>query len=192
MAQEASNHLLSYADYLAIDDDRRYEVIEGTLTPMTPSPRLAHQRAAAYLWRLLDDHAHHAGGQAVIAPFDVILEPERPAVVLQPDVLFVTAGRAGVVTAAGVMGPPDLVIEVASPSSARIDAITKRRLYAAHGVREYWLVSIDAEQIQVYRLEGLDAYGKPSLLEPGDQLVSALLPGFSLDVRTLFERANGT
>lgn len=189
MAQDVSSTLLSYDDYAAIDDGRRYQVIEGELI-VTPSPGRAHQQVIPYLWRLLDDHARatHAGS-AFIGPFDVVLRAERPAVVVQPDLLFVSRDRAAIVTSANVQGPPDLAIEVLSPGSTRLDTVRKRRLYEQYGVQEYWIVSVEADQIQVYRRDEQGGYGKPAIYMPGDQLASALMPGLAIDVTALFDRA---
>lgn len=104
--------------------------------------------------------------------------------------MFVAHHGAAVVTEANIQGPPDLVAEVASPSSTRIDAITKRRLYARYGVPEYWLVSLDAEQIAVHLADEAGHYGKPSLYKPGDRLTTPRLPGFALDVAAFFAGAS--
>lgn len=188
MAQDASSRLLSYEDYAAIDDGCRYEVIDGELV-MTPSPRLSHQRIVLALGHALDEFALATNlGEVAIAPFDVVLRAERPAVVVQPDVLFVSKERASIVSESSIQGPPDIAVEVLSPSSIRLDSIAKRRLYARYAVPEYWIVSIDAEQIAVHTLSADGQYGKPTLYEPGDSLETPRLPGFALDVAALFAR----
>ncbi len=89
------------------------------------------------------------------------------------------------VTAANVQGAPDLVVEILSPSSVERDRTLKRRLYARHGVREYWIVDTDARAATVLLLrdggfETAATYGE------GETLKSPTLPGFALDVAALF------
>lgn len=190
MAQDVSGALLSYADYAALEDDGRYQVIEGELV-MTPSPSRPHQQAIVYLVRALDDHARATrAGSVFVSPFDVVLRAERPAVVVQPDLLFVSKGRASVVTKANVQGAPDLAVEVLSPASGRLDTVRKRRLYEQYGVQEYWIVDVEADQVQVYVRSADGSYGKPALYLAGDHLTSTVLPGLAVDVTELFARAS--
>ncbi len=63
-----------------------------------------------------------------MGPFDTILSRKD---VFQPDILFVSAQRAHIVTARNVQGPPDLVVEVASPYSARKDRVLREARYVA-------------------------------------------------------------
>ena len=187
MALEQPARPLSYDDYAAIDDDRRYQVLEGELV-VTPSPNRRHQRLVLRLARALADFADASGtGEAFMAPFDVVLRAERPATVLQPDVMYVTRDRADVVTAANVQGAPDVVVEVLSPSNARLDTVRKYRLYASYGVREYWMVPLEFDRIEVVRLGEDGAFGRPALFLPGDMLTSPVLPGFELAIGPLFE-----
>lgn len=176
--------LLSYEDYAAIDDDERYEVLEGVLTPMGPAPFTRHQRIALQLTIQLDAHAKRTHGIAFTAPTDVVLQAARPATVLQPDAFYV--GDRTKVTKANIQGPPDLVVEVLSPSNARKDAIRKRRLYERFGVPEFWIVPLHEDRIEVMRLGPDDRYGDPVLFHPGDTLTSPLLPGLELDVAAIF------
>jgi len=111
--------------------------------------------------------------------------PERPAVVVQPDLIFVARAHGERLASHGLVGVPDIAVEVLSPSNARIDTIRKLGIYARHGVREYWIVPDEFDRIEVLRLDGA-RYGKPQLYEPGEVLSSPLLPGFALEVAELF------
>jgi hypothetical protein len=71
--------------------------------------------------------------------------------VVEPDVLYVSGAHADRLHERYVAGAPDLIVEVLSPPSHRVDKIKKRRLYEAHGVREYWIVDPVAETLEVYR-----------------------------------------
>ena len=98
-----------------------------------------------------------------IAPFDVVLSDTD---VVQPDILFVSNERMGIVTEDNIQGAPDLVIEILSPSTAERDRTFKRSLYARHGVREYWLVDPDARSVEVLVL-GEGHFEIVSHLRPG-------------------------
>lgn len=136
-------------DYEALPDEPRCELIFGRFY-VSPSPTSLHQAIVLHLARLLDDIAAASGGLALIAPLDVALAEHS---VVQPDVIYLTAGhrdRAG----QRVEGPPDLLVEVLSPGTARRDRGEKLRLYAESGVREYWIVDPAERQIEFLVNEG--------------------------------------
>jgi Uma2 family endonuclease len=78
-------------------------------------------------------------------------------------------------------GSPDVVVEVSSPSTSRLELMRKRDLYERFEVPEYWYVDLDADRIELYRLSG-GRYGKPVLLQRRDVVSSEQVPGFKLPV----------
>ena len=80
-----------------------------------------------------------------------------------------------------VEGPPDLVVEVSSPSTRRLDLLRKERLYERFGVPEYWFVDLDADRIEAYRLAD-HRYGAPTVYEHDDVAAASVLDGFSVAV----------
>ncbi|MGI9034013.1 MAG: Uma2 family endonuclease [Acidimicrobiales bacterium] len=175
-----SDRVWTYADYAALPDDgHRYQVIEGELV-MSPSANTRHQRIVGRVFMFIVDHLRgHGGGQVFVAPYDVVM---ADTVVVQPDVLFVADADAHKITDANLQGAPTLAIEVLSDS--RLDRVRKRRIYAAHGVPEYWIVDPEADRVEVYRLvEG--EYPSPTILEPGAVLTTDLLAGLEIDVAAL-------
>ena len=54
---------------------------------------------------------------------------------VEPDLLFISKERMGIITRLNVQGAPDLVVEIHSPSTAQRDLTAKRELYARHGVK---------------------------------------------------------
>ena len=126
------------------DDGNRYEVIEGELL-VTPSPATAHQRAVGSLHLALGSYLKSVGGAEVfLSPADVEFNPRT---LVQPD-LFVLPLREG----RKIQSWEDittllLAIEVLSPSTARYDRITKRRLYQRLNI-EYWIVDLDARLVE--------------------------------------------
>jgi len=185
MTVQPPARLFSYDDYAAIGDGRRYQVLDGELV-LTPSPFRRHQRLLGRLFRWASDHVDETGaGEVFIAPFDVVLAAASPATVLQPDLLFVAKGRPGVSTKANVQGPPDLVVEILSRSTARLDRVRKLALYARFGVPEVWFLPYDDARIDVLRLAG-ETYGEPQAFRAGDAFASLALPGLAIDVGALF------
>lgn len=186
MALEHSQPSLSFAEYLLLPDEPRGEVLDGVFT-VTPAPNARHQELAGEIFfeikRWLREHPD--AGAVFIAPLDVVLRAERPAVVVQPDILYVAAARQAIVQDA-VLGAPDLAVEVVSPSSAGRDAVTKRELYARHGVRELWLVWPQERRVDVLVADQSGVFGEARTLLPAEVLTSDVLPGFTLAVADLF------
>jgi Uma2 family endonuclease len=105
--------------------------------------------------------------------------------IVQPDLLFISNDRAEILTALNVQGAPDLVIEILSDSTRRLDETAKLKLYERAGVREYWLVDARDRAVRVFRRAGtgfLPAQGFSS----GDTLTTPLLPGLEIRVSEIF------
>ncbi len=172
---------LTYDDYARIPPDgHRHEIIEGEEV-MTPAPEVPHQRVSRKLERILDEYAARTrAGEVFDAPIDVVLTPED---VVQPDLLFVSAERAGIVGRENIRGAPDLVVEITSPSTARIDRERKRALYERAGVREYWIVDPDARTVEVQE------FGSPRrvrIYKEGQSFESAIFPGLAVRLGDIF------
>ena len=175
----------TYEDYLNTPEGERYELLDGELV-MVPAPNTIHQTLVMELSASL--HAfvkRRALGKVYVAPFDVVLWDGDEANVVQPDLLFVSAARAGIITEANVQGAPDLVVEILSPSTESLDRGYKRELYARHGVGEYWLVDPDAGSVTVLRL-GDGGYETAGTYGSGQMLASPTLEGLSIDVGEVF------
>ena len=167
--------------YLMPDDGKRYELIEGELCELT-GPGRKHQVIHRQFLRDLLPAADQAGAELYYAPLDVYLADDT---VLQPDLCVVLPGREGVLSDRGSEGAPDLVVEILSPSTSNRDKHTKLRLYAAAGVPEYWLISPEAETIEVLVLrEGQYAvHMRAGYDEP---VTSAILPALSFPASRIF------
>ena len=127
----------------------RYEIIAGELF-VTPGPVVWHQRVVGGLFaRLLAYGKANGLGEAFIGPLDVLFA-EGDCV--EPDLLFVRGDRSHLVSERGVEGPPDLVVEVLSPSTKGRDRGIKRERYRFFGVPEYWVVDPDERSVEVWRL----------------------------------------
>ena len=142
--------ILTYKDYEALPNDgRRYEIHEGELS-VTPAPTPDHQRTSRNLFLVLNTHVTRRGlGEIFYAPIDVILSD---ITIVQPDLVYVETRRLSIISSRGIEGPPTLIVQVLSPSTARIDRTTNLQLFAKHGVPYYWIVDAEARVIESYAL----------------------------------------
>ncbi|HID56145.1 TPA: Uma2 family endonuclease, partial [Candidatus Poribacteria bacterium] len=113
-----------------------------------------------------------------IAPCDVVLSEED---VVQPDILFISSERAHIIGDRYISGPPDLVIEVLSPGTEKIDRVLKCGLYERYGVKELWFVSPERGEIQVLKMiEG--KFVEHGRFSRGETLTSSLFPDLRFDI----------
>ena len=179
---------LTYEDLLLLPEDgMRHELLAGEHV-VTPAPNPRHQTVLQNLNRIVDAFVRERGlGKVFFAPVDVLLSNED---VVEPDLLYVSAGRLGMITERYLRGAPDLLVEVLSPTTRRRDEVTKRDRYERNGIPEYWIVDPEVETVKVYRrpAEG-EPYGRPLLLaaRDGDRLETPLLPGLRIEVAAIFE-----
>ncbi len=182
-----TDHLkFTYEDYLLFPEDgKRYEIIEGERY-VTPAPSTKHQRISRRLLVLLDQYVKDTRkGEVFDAPCDVVLSDLD---VVQPDLLYISAARASIITEKNIRGAPDLIIEIVSESTRRTDEVVKRRLYERYGVQEYWIVDPELETVKVYRMSEKGYTRAAELVaESGDHLTSPLLPDLKIPLPEIFE-----
>ena len=147
-AVKAAHPRISYADMERWPEDgRRYELYDGEVY-VVPSPLPLHQIAAARLHLALEEYVRAHGGIVLFAPLDIVLTEYD---VVQPDLLLFTREREHLIHPKKVTRvPPDLVVEILSPSTAGNDRGPKMQLLARHGVREYWLVDPEELTVEIY------------------------------------------
>ena len=173
----------TYEDYLNTPDDVRYQLIEGVLI-REPAPTIPHQRVLLKLAMLVAPFVEdNRLGEVLLAPTDVYLSDTN---VVQPDLLFVSAARAGIITERDVHGSPDLVVEIASPSTQRRDRGVKLEIYARYGVAEYWLLDPAAKAAETMRLEN-GRFISTGRLGVADTITTSLMPGLTIHVGKVFE-----
>jgi Uma2 family endonuclease len=143
---------LTYDDLLEMPDDgQRYESIDGELI-VTPAPAIKHQRVLRSLIRVLGAFAYETGrGELVLPPFDVVLGHYN---IVKPDLLLVASELGQIPRDHDKFeGPPDLVVEVSSPMSLRIELVRKSALYACCGVPEYWIADPERRRMVINILQ---------------------------------------
>ena len=179
---EISNPL-KYEEFLRVRDatNDQTELIEGELF-VIPSPSSLHQAVVLRLTRAFDRALEERGnGLVLFAPLDVRLGMDS---VVQPDILILLDERLGSLGDDAVEGAPSLAVEVLSQSTSRRDLIVKRRIYAVHGVSEYWIADPAGKTVTVHTDPAEDQYR--SVVTSLDTVTSVLLPSVILDVDELF------
>jgi Uma2 family endonuclease len=180
---------LTYADYAATPDDERWELIDGVLYRMAPAPNTKHQQVLFNLVSAFVLHFSRFGqqGQLFFAPTDLILSD---GTTVQPDMLFVSEDRRGIIALRGCEGPPDLVVEILSPSNTAHDLDVKRELYARFIIPEYLILDTDTETVWALTEPITDVnggvYTVETLYHPSDVLTTAAVPGLTIAVADIF------
>ena len=139
-------------DYIySLPEGQRAELIDGVVYDMAPPNRI-HQELIMQLSSEIRNHIKNKDGSCKVypAPFAVFLNEDDKTYV-EPDISVICDKSK--LTEAGCNGAPDFVIEVASPSSRKLDYGKKMILYSDAGVREYWIVDPSRERTTVYRFE---------------------------------------
>lgn len=175
---------MTVEEYLATPETvQPHELIEGVLH-VRDSPSPSHQAVVAALFLAMHQHLEHdRTGTVWLSPLDVILDEER-ALVVQPDLFYVSNEQAAIV-GEHVFGAPALVIEVLSPRSRRGDMEQRLGWFAEYGVQECWLVHQYERRVDVVAFAGgrvreWRSFARQALLR------SDVLPRFPLLVDTLF------
>lgn len=156
-----------------------YQLIEGELF-MSPSPESFHQDIVLNLAFKLRLYLRESPiGKVFIAPLDVHLNEYN---VLEPDLLFVSNGKREIV-GRWIEGAPDMVAEIISPGTEKLD-LRKKKIYAANGVNELWLIHPKRRVVEVYNLSADPE--TPAMFAEGDHATSPTFPGLQVPVAELF------
>ena len=170
---------VSFTDYQSWTGEERWEIIDGKPFAM-PAPTTLHQMLSMDLGVAL--HAFFKGKPCTVlaSPLDVRLSEYD---VVQPD-LVVVCDKAQI-QPTHIQGAPTLVVEILSPSTLRHDRIRKARLYAASGVKEYWIVQPSPAMIEIYLLDG-PTFRLQAGYTDQDLLQSPTFPDLSLVLSEIF------
>ncbi len=173
----------TYEDYLRLEDNKRYEVINGRLYEM-PAPTPLHQDVMMEIALIMRVFARKEGrGKVLPSPIDVVLGDRY---VLQPDIVFISKDRLGIIGEKAIMGPPDLVVEIISPATVRRDTVVKKEIYEKVGVKEYWIVYPEERAVEVWVLNDKGKYELFSVAEGEGKVKSKVLEGLEIDLKEVF------
>ncbi|MBI5917424.1 MAG: Uma2 family endonuclease [Bacteroidetes bacterium] len=166
-------------------DTSIYELINGEIVKRA-SPNSPHQRASHKLNGYFFIYNQKKKlGEFFHAPYDVYFDENTAGV--QPDLLFVSKERNFIIQEGnGIVGAPDLIVEIVSKGSVANDRVTKKEVYERFAVKEYWIVDVRSKTVEVYRMED-DRYKLFSFAEEEGKIKSSVLPGFQMDVKNIFD-----
>lgn len=188
MAMQTLIRQVTYREFRAMEfsesegEEFIFELINGEIMARN-YPSAMHQRVLRRLTVQVDAFVNQNQlGEVFFAPFGVVLSDFND---VQPDLIFVGKEQADIVREEGVFGVPDLLMEVISPSSIRTDRRVKFKMYEEMGVKEYWIVDLKNQSIEVYTLDETGFEMTSFGVEKG-AVMSIVLPEFMIDLEMLF------
>jgi Uma2 family endonuclease len=174
----------TYDEYAAISElpenrDKILELIDGEIVEKVPS--FTPSRIGMRLGRFVDTHVDENNlGYVTGADGGYILSEDDT---FNPDVAYISKIRLPELPAREVHGPPDLAIEVKSPTDSKRAMRRKAETYRRYGTKMVWLVFPDEQIVEVYVAdEDVKTLGMDDTLDGGD-----VLPGFVLPVSKIFQ-----
>jgi Uma2 family endonuclease len=176
--------IMTTAEYLATPETVLPRELAFGVMRVAESPVVPHQRIVRDLTIALTAFTRaHRLGEVLPAPMDVILDGDAHLVV-QPDILFVSAERSEIVSDR-ITGAPDLVVEVLSPYPRIGRVHEKVEWFARYGVRECWLVDLPHRQVAVLSFAGKEIASR-TVSVAGEPIESGVLAGLRLTPADLF------
>jgi len=184
--RQVQEHYNTYEDWQKTkhDDQSRIELVDGEIY-MLASPSSRHQAISREIFGQLYMFLQGKICKLFAGPIDVRLDKDT---VVVPDIIVVCDPKK--ITRDGIEGAPDLIVEILSPSTSRRDRITKFSLYRRTGVPEYWIVDPVENTLTVHQLDR-NKYTTDAF-ESSHTATVAALPGFELDLSTIFDEEDTT
>lgn len=176
---------LTVDDYLLMPDNGKLlQLIDGDFI-MAPAPNLKHQEVSRNIETEIAKFLEkNPIGKILDAPIDYYVDTYN---VVQPDLVYISKERYNILFDRGIRNAPDLIIEIISTGTEDTDRNLKKDLYWRAGVKEYWIVDLEKESIEVYKLENSEyrltkIYWKSN----NERIRTDLLPGLEIDLKKIF------
>lgn len=163
--------------------EERYEIIDGIRYEMQAAPAVRHQQLVNYLCNCLEDTCAPEG-LILTAPIDVQFDEQNEC---QPDIIYISNKNLDIVTEKKIIGPPDIIIEILSPSTSYNDKIRKKAVYEKFKVKEYWIVDPVHLFIDQFVLSD-DKYMLAHTYGNLDTVHSHLFSCIKIDLESIFSR----
>ena len=169
-------------DYLDLGDmNTPCQLINGELI-MSPAPTPLHQRVSKKLFKILDGSSN-SKGEVFYAPIDLFIDKTN---VFQPDLVYISNLNASIISHRGIEGPPEIVIEIISPSNIFSDRNTKKKKYLTFGVKEYWIVDPANQTLEIYLSNQTDPEVPYFYLAGEGNVTSTVIASLEFDLKTIF------
>lgn len=180
----------SYSNYLNWLFEERVELIKGKVFKMSPAPSRVHQEIFGAIFNPIYNFLKNKSCKVYGAPFDVRFpkkSKEDAAIftVLQPDICVVCDLTK--LDDKGCVGAPDIVVEILSPGNNKKELLYKYQVYQEFGVKEYWVVSQSDQYILIYTLDSSGKFQASKMFTLSEQITSAVLPDFVLELDNVFK-----
>lgn len=183
MTQLIDELKVTYSDVLSLgESNQKMELMDGEFI-MTAMPTPLHQLIVVNLSAYLQPYVKQRKLGKVFASVDVYISE---ITVLQPDICFLSNERASINDGKKFNGVPDLVVEILSESTERRDRTFKFREYAIGGAKEYWIVSPEKKEIEVYK-NTERGFQLVKIFKPTDFLSTPLLNEININITAVFE-----
>lgn len=180
----------SYADYLTWPEDERWEIIDS-IAYMHAAPSPIHQEILVSLLAQLHHCLSGEPCKVYPVPFCVRLmgdeEKKNQDIknVVEPDITIVCDKSK--IDETGYNGAPDLIIEIISPSSIKMDRLIKFNSYEKAGVKEYWIVEPGGKHVSVFVLQDDQRYGRPETYTEDGEIKVSIFPDLIINLKPVFE-----
>lgn len=187
LSQETKKY--TFADYLTYPEDERWEIIDG-VPYMQAAPAPVHQEVLTELVRQMANYLTGKPCKVYPAPFCVRLplgnEKNEKEVknIVEPDISIICDRSK--IDDKGCNGAPDMIIEIISPSSIKMDRVVKFNKYEKAGVKEYWIVEPDQKLVSVVVLQSNQKYGRTELYTEDDKITVSIFPDLIIDLSVVF------
>lgn len=177
----------TYAKYLTWHFKERVELILGKIRKMSPPPSWKHQKISREVTMEFARYFKLHDCNVFYAPLDVVLpiaSKKRDTTAVQPDICILCDDAK--LDDPGIVGAPDLVVEILSPGNTKHDLDTKFMLYQEAKVPEYWVVNPMKRYVLNYTLL-VDAYAGSKYFTEGENTVSRHFEGLKVSVSKIFD-----
>ncbi|MBS4204158.1 Uma2 family endonuclease [Bacillus sp. FJAT-49754] len=189
MPHDFTDKKITYQDYLHWNQDIICEAIDGVIYNMTPAPTPRHQEIIVNLIFEFKTYLKDKKCKVYTAPIDVCLfaKKETPhdkiSNWVQPDFLVVCDKNK--IDEKRIIGPPEFIIEILSPSTARADRLLKYNKYEQAGVKEYWIVDPLNETIEIFLLEN-GSFLRSDVLTKEDTAKVRIFDDYEIQLKNIF------
>ncbi|WP_172418502.1 Uma2 family endonuclease [Geobacillus icigianus] len=184
---------MTYKEYATWPEGKRCEVLDGNIISMAPSPTPEHQSISLQLSIEFGMYFRGKDCRVLAAPIDVYLfEDHRKGWMDEnvrnwvcPDLVVICDKNK--IQKNRIVGAPDLVIEILSPATAKIDRMDKRIAYERAGVKEYWIVDPANQVVEVYLREKTGKFELRGVYSRDDTVPVHGWEDLFIDLRNIFE-----
>lgn len=177
----------SYSEYLRWKFKERVELIRGKLHKMSPAPSWKHQTIIDNTHTIIKQFFTNHSCKVFFSPLDVVLPISskiKNSTIVQPDVCVLC--DLSKLDDHGIVGTPDLIVEILSPGNTKHDLDTKYELYQEASLPEYWIVNPMERNVIVYTLEE-GVFKGSKLFTAGENAVSKQFVGLEVSIDKVFE-----